>query len=99
MRDSNMPSEERGENAEEQRFVERIAIPLRRAEQVDVTFEARVMSAVHAEARAGALPGAGARPRALEWWLKPRVLRATPLLGGVAADRKAVVEGEGGASA
>jgi predicted carbohydrate-binding protein with CBM48 len=87
MKDANIPNEDRAaqNDSDDLRFVERIALPLRQPEQVDITFEARVMSAVHAEARAGSVPGARARPRLIEWWLKPRVLRTTPLIGVAAA--------------
>jgi hypothetical protein len=63
-----------------------VAEPLRRPERLDVTFEARVMSAVQAEVRAGHQPGRRARFAVLDWWLRPRVLNITPVAGlGMAA--------------
>lgn len=56
-------------------FAARIARPLRGDEPVDATFEARVMSAVHAEARARAahdIPRRG-------WWRGGRTITITPL--------------------
>ncbi len=57
--------------------------PLRAAEHLDPTFSARVMSAVHAEAR-----GRGAAlhaPRA-GWWRRKRTIQLSPLAGlGIAA--------------
>src|SRR5262245_18108670 len=79
-------SDDSGPNgSDDAAFIDRIALPLRRPEQLDITFEARVMSAVHAEARAGSGPGSRRRLPVIEWWLKPRVLRGTPLLGLAAA--------------
>jgi len=57
-------------------FVERIAEPLRAPERADATFEARAMSAVHAAAWAD---GADNRYTDRSWWLRPRVLRVSPL--------------------
>ncbi len=70
-------------NDEDLAFSEWMARPLRAPERLDVTFEARVMSAVHAEARAGGAPHArGARTR---WWLRSRTLRISPVVGFAAA--------------
>lgn len=55
-------------------FVERISKPMRAAEHVDATFEARAMSAVHAAARAGAHAAANR-----SWWTRPRTVRLTPI--------------------
>ncbi len=66
-------------------FVERIARPLRAREKLVETFEVRVMSAVHAEARARTTPGPRRRPAAFDWWLRPRVVRLSPLHGLAAA--------------
>lgn len=69
-------------------FVRRISQPLRAPEAVDATFEARVMSAVHAAARAEM---AGARRNgSRSWWLRPYAIRLTPaaslaLAAGLAA--------------
>jgi hypothetical protein len=57
------------------RFVEGIARPLRAPEKLDETFELRVMSAVHAEARAGRAPGRRTRAPIIDWWLRPRAVR------------------------
>ncbi len=62
-------------------FIEGLAESLRTPEHVDVTFEARVMSAVHAEARAGHQPSRRTPRMALDWWLRPRTLHVTPLAG------------------
>jgi hypothetical protein len=68
-----------GEDADRAAFAERIARPLRTPEQLDITFEARVMSAVQAEARAGHVPGADRQRAVIGWWLHPRLLRVSPL--------------------
>jgi hypothetical protein len=67
------------------RFVEGIARPLRAPEKLDETFELRVMSAVHAEARAGRAPGRRTRAPIIDWWLRPRAVRFSPLHGLAAA--------------
>lgn len=62
----------------DEQFAARIARPLRGQESMDATFEARVMSSVHAEARsraAGDIPKQPARG----WWSRPRTLTLTPL--------------------
>jgi hypothetical protein len=59
-------------------FIERIARPLRARERLDVTFEARVMSAVNAESRAGHKPGAARSPMSIRWWSRPRTFRVSP---------------------
>lgn len=58
----------------EDAFAERIAARLRAPEHADPTFEARAMSAVHAAARESA-----SRAERRSWWLRPRVMRITPL--------------------
>ena len=55
----------------------RIVQPLRAAERLDPTFVARVMSAVHAEARGWA---ARTAPRA-GWWRRQRTIQLSPLAG------------------
>lgn len=55
-------------------FAERVARPLRAAEQADETFDARVMSAVYAEARARQRTAAPAA-----WWRRERAVRLSPL--------------------
>lgn len=74
-----------GHDGADDGFVERIARPLRAQEQLDETFEVRVMSAVHAEARAHRTPARRRRPAALDWWLRPRVVRVSPWHGLAAA--------------
>lgn len=69
-------------NRDDNAFIERIAGPLRAQEQLDVTFEARVMSAINAEARAGHVPRTS-RPLSIGWWSKPRTFRISPA-GGLA---------------
>jgi len=61
------------EHSNDDEFAKRIVEPLRAAERVDATFEARAMSAVHAAAREEAVRNA-ARP----WWIRSRVVRITP---------------------
>lgn len=66
-------------------FVARIAGPLKSTERLDETFEARVMSAVHAEVL-GRLDAAHAASleRAEQgrvWFLKPRRFQVSPLAG------------------
>jgi anti-sigma factor RsiW len=70
-----------GEDPREQEaWVNRIAAPLRAQERLDDTFEARVMSAIHAEERA-----AHAQPsQDPGWWLRHRTLSISPL-GALAA--------------
>lgn len=67
-----MIDESRGDDA----FAERIAEPLRAPEHADATFEARAMSAVHAAAWAS---GADSGYANRSWWLRPRMLRISPL--------------------
>ena len=57
-------------------FAQRIAGPLRGAERLDATFDARVMSAVHAIARERTAAAATAH-----WWQRGRTVRVTPLAG------------------
>ncbi len=87
MTDRNMSSrtDADGEDADRAAFAERIAKPLRAPEQLDVTFEARVLSAVQAEERAGHGPSAGKQPAVIGWWLHPRVVRVSPLRALAAA--------------
>jgi hypothetical protein len=70
-----------GEDPREQEaFAKRIAAPLRAPERLDDTFEARVMSAIHAEQRA-----AHAQPsQDPGWWRRRRTLHISPL-GALAA--------------
>lgn len=56
-------------------FAERIARPLRDSDQLDPTFEARVMSGVHAEVRGGGRP----RRAAPGWWRRPGAVQLSPL--------------------
>jgi hypothetical protein len=56
-------------------FAERVAKPLRAPEHADETFEARVMSAVHAAARDRETGPTTARG----WWLRSRTVQVTPL--------------------
>lgn len=65
--------------------IARIAGPLKAAEQLDETFDARVMSAVHAEVL-GRLDAAHAarlgKSRSDRWsWLRPRTLQISPIAG------------------
>lgn len=59
-------------------FAERVARPLRDSEQLDATFEARVMSAVHAAAREGR-PAPAARGGSARAWRRGAVVRLSPL--------------------
>jgi hypothetical protein len=63
-------------NSSDHAFAERIAKPLRTREGADATFEARAMSAVHAAARAEA----EAR-RGRSWWVRPLMIKLTPVAG------------------
>jgi hypothetical protein len=59
--------------------------PLRAAERADGTFTARVMSAVHAEAR-GREHGTAHRAPSAGWWQRKRTIQLSPLGGlGIAA--------------
>jgi hypothetical protein len=58
-------------------FVERIAAPLRTAERVDPSFEARLMEKVRAEGTR-LYPAASGRT---SWWRRERVYRVSPLVG------------------
>jgi hypothetical protein len=69
----------------EAEVVARIAGPLKAPEHLDETFDARVMSAVHAEvlgrldaAHAARLGGRGTHPT---WWLRPRTVQVSPIAG------------------
>ncbi|HEU4995436.1 MAG TPA: glycogen-binding domain-containing protein [Gemmatimonadaceae bacterium] len=64
-------------------FAEQIAAPLRAEVSADASFEARVMSAVHAIVRAEA--EAADRHRNRSWWLRPFTVRLTPVLSLAAA--------------
>jgi hypothetical protein len=64
---------DRGDDA----FVRAIAKPLRTAETLDASFEARVMSAVHAEHRPSRAQPLWSR----RWWTSPRTMTVTPLGG------------------
>jgi hypothetical protein len=66
-------------------FTERIAGPLRAPVQLDPGFDARVMTAIHAVAHARRPPLAPSRGSALQWLLRPRNVRVTPLAGLAAA--------------
>jgi hypothetical protein len=60
-------------------FIRAIAKPLRTAEALDASFEARVMSAVHAERPSNPVTS----PWSQRWWTSPRTITVTPL-GGLA---------------
>jgi hypothetical protein len=62
------------------RFVERISVPLRAPERLGDSFEARVMSAAHAEVRAGFRAGSRT-PTSVGWWRRPRTVAVSPLAG------------------
>ena len=69
-------------------FVRAIAKPLRTAETLDASFEARVMSAVHAERRSSRTTPLWSK----RWWTSPRTMTVTPLGGlALAAGLAAVV--------
>jgi hypothetical protein len=73
------------------RFVERIAAVLRRPEQLDATFEERLVSALRAEAPVERTASVAKRG-ALSWWRTPVTLRFSPLAGlAVAASCAAIV--------
>lgn len=57
-------------------FAERIARPLRHGDHLDATFEARVMSGVHADVRAG---GGPRREPARGWWRRRGAVQLSPL--------------------
>src|SRR5687768_16728119 len=54
-------------------FAERIARPLRAPERLESTFDARVMSAIHADLET--------RSKGRSWWLRPRTVEISPLVG------------------
>jgi hypothetical protein len=64
------------EQNREDLFAERIAEPLRGDERADATFEARVVSAVHAAARERARNAAS---EGRGWWLRPHSISLTPV--------------------
>ncbi len=59
-------------------FASQLAMPLRAESRADASFEARVMSAVHAIVRAEAETADGNRGRS--WWLRPFTVRLTPVV-------------------
>jgi hypothetical protein len=59
-------------------FAARIARPLQRAERLDETFDARVMSAVLADARSRGHGAAGAHRR-VSWWQRRHTIELSPL--------------------
>lgn len=59
-------------------FAERLAAPLRAEMHADASFEARVMSAVHAVVRAEAAEADRSRHRS--WWQRPFTIRLTPIV-------------------
>ena len=61
----------------------RIVRPLRAAERLDATFAARVMSAVHAEARGRERAAASSPTSSASWWTRTRSIQISPL-GGLA---------------
>ena len=60
-----------------------IVRPLRAAERLDSTFAARVMSAVHAEARGRGRAGRSLPASPAGWWRRQRTIHLSPL-GGLA---------------
>jgi hypothetical protein len=66
------------ERDDEAEFVERISKPLRVAELVDATFEARLMSAVHAVALGRLMNERRTARRS--WWLRPRKVQRSPIV-------------------
>ena len=75
--------------------IARIAVPLKAPERLDETFDARVMSAVHAEVL-GRLDAAHAvrLEQTLDkrvWWLRPRSVRVSPIVGAALAASVAAV--------
>lgn len=71
------PPDAKGESDESDEIASFIIAPLRASEWVDADFSARVMSAVHADARAARHPIAAAGG----WWGRPRTIRISPLAG------------------
>jgi hypothetical protein len=55
--------------------------PLRAPEQLDATFSARVMSAVHADARARARASSPGVASSRGWWRRQRTVHVSPLAG------------------
>src|SRR5262245_10067712 len=62
-------------------FVERIAAPLRAPEFLDVSFERRLLSAVHADVLQRHLVGGPGAADTRGWWRRPRTLSISPLAG------------------
>jgi hypothetical protein len=65
-------------------FVERISAALRRPEQLDDTFEDRLVAALRPESASADHQSSDARA-AQSWWRRPLTLRVTPLAGLAAA--------------
>jgi len=65
-------------------FAARLAAPLRTPEHLDDTFEARIMSAVHAEARARRRERAERRA-GHAWWRRKRAIAPRPVVGAAVA--------------
>src|SRR5258705_13922088 len=59
-------------------FASQLAMPLRAESRADASFEARVMSAVHAIVRAEAETADGNRGRS--WWVRPFTVGLTPVV-------------------
>jgi hypothetical protein len=81
MKDRNKSSRPQADDddREPDAFAERIGDAMRAPERLDLTFEARVMSAVHAEARAGHAPRTRRPGPFTEYWLSPRIVRVSRL--------------------
>src|SRR4051812_33022842 len=73
----------RENQSREDEFGKRIGDPLRAEERVDGTFETRVMSGVHAIARAERARVAELAHRS--WWVRPHAFQLTPLASLAAA--------------
>ena len=77
------------EQKSEDLFAERVAEPLRGDERADATFEARVVSAVHAAERERAR---NETSKGRNWWLRPLTISLTPVASvGLAAGFAALV--------
>jgi hypothetical protein len=66
------------------RFVERISAVLRQTEQLDATFEDRLVAALRAESPSTDHPSTDI-VATRSWWRRPITLRVTPLMGLAAA--------------